>query len=99
MGSEKYAKEAVRICQDHMLRHNLQYLSSCRHGSNSLFSRADYRPELEDSDFCDEEIHQLYTSLIGMTRWLCDLGRIDILHETALLSQYMASSRTGHLDQ
>ena len=99
MGSEKYAKEAVRVCEVHMLQHNLKYPSTHRHGSNSPFSRADYRPELEDTNFCNEDLHQLYMQLIGMARWLCELGRVDILHETALLSQYMASPRTGHLDQ
>ena len=34
-----------------------------------------------------------------MLRWMCELGRIDVLHEAALLSQYMASPRDGHLQQ
>ena len=42
---------------------------------------------------------QLYMNLIGILRWLCELGRVDILHETALLSQYMASPRIGHFHQ
>ena len=30
-------------------------------------------------------------------RWMCELGRIDILYELSLISQYMAAPRTGHL--
>ena len=30
---------------------------------------------------------------------MCELGRVDILHETSILSQYLASPREGHLQQ
>ena len=36
---------------------------------------------------------------MGMLRWMIELGRIDILHESSLLSQYMAAPRSGHLQQ
>ena len=99
MSSHSYAKEAVRVVEAQMLKHNLSYPSSRRHGSKSPFSSSSYRPELDYSDLCSEELATLYMELIGMLRWMCELGRIDILHETALLSQYMASPRMGHLLQ
>ena len=34
---------------------------------------------------------------MGMIRWMCELGRIDILHESSLISQYVTAPRTGHL--
>ena len=34
-----------------------------------------------------------------MLRWAVELGRVDILLEVALLSQYLANPRKGHLDQ
>ena len=34
-----------------------------------------------------------------MLRWICELDIVDILHETSLLSQYMAQPRIGHLKQ
>ena len=37
--------------------------------------------------------------MIGQLRWACELGRVDILLEVSLLSQYLASPRTGHLEQ
>jgi hypothetical protein len=40
-----------------------------------------------------------YQEFIGMLRWACELGRIDILLETALMSQYLAAPRKGHLDK
>jgi hypothetical protein len=39
-----------------------------------------------------------YLQLIGILRWAIELGRIDIALETALLSQYSASPREGHLE-
>ena len=37
--------------------------------------------------------------MIGMLRWATELGRVDVLHEVSLLSQYQASPRQGHLEQ
>lgn len=34
-----------------------------------------------------------------MLRWLCEIGRVDILTETSLLSTYLCSPRSGHLQQ
>ena len=34
-----------------------------------------------------------------MLRWATELGRVDILHEVALLSQYQVSPREGYLEQ
>jgi len=40
-----------------------------------------------------------YQEFIGMLRWACELGRIDVLLETALMSQYWVAPRKGHLDK
>jgi hypothetical protein len=34
-----------------------------------------------------------------MLRWATELGRVDILFEVSILSQYQASPREGHLGQ
>jgi hypothetical protein len=39
-----------------------------------------------------------YLQLIGILRWAIKLGRIDIALETALMLQYSASPREGHLE-
>jgi hypothetical protein len=43
--------------------------------------------------------HQYFQELIGMLRWATEIGRVDILHEISILSQYQASPREGHLEQ
>ena len=34
-----------------------------------------------------------------MLRWATELGRVDVIHEISLLSQYQASPRQGHIEQ
>ena len=34
-----------------------------------------------------------------MLRWACEIGRVDILFETSLLSTHLASPSIGHLEQ
>jgi len=58
-----------------------------------------YRPELDTSAFLDETFTQLYQQLIGSLHWCVELGRIDVHLPVALLVQYLASPRIGHLDQ
>ena len=40
-----------------------------------------------------------YQNLIGVLRWIVELGRIDINYEVAVLSQYLVNPRRGHLIQ
>lgn len=58
-----------------------------------------YSPELDCSPELDDDDLQYFQELIGMLRWATELGRVDVLHETSLLSQYLASPREGHLEQ
>jgi hypothetical protein len=57
-----------------------------------------YKPELDVTDECSAEHLSRYLQLIGILRWAVELGRIDIHTEVALLSQYQASPRYGHLE-
>ena len=40
-----------------------------------------------------------FQELIGVLRWATEIGRVDILLEVSLLSQYQANPREGHLEQ
>ena len=55
--------------------------------------------ELDTSNELDEEGIQYFQELIGILRWATEIGRVDILHEVSLLSQYQAAPREGHLVQ
>ena len=98
-GSDSYVKDACNLAEAHMKRHGINYPSTRRHGSSSPFSTQSYRPELDASDFCDDTLTTMFQNLIGVLRWIVELGRIDIQLETSLLSQYLAQPRRGHLEQ
>jgi hypothetical protein len=56
-------------------------------------------PELDGTPELEPEDIQYFQELIGMLRWATEIGRVDILHEILILSQYQASPREGHLEQ
>jgi hypothetical protein len=58
-----------------------------------------YRPELDFSpELCPEKTNY-YQGLIGILRWIVELGRIDIIVPVTMLSRYLVSPREGHLQQ
>lgn len=99
MGADNYVKEALRVCDALMKRHNLKFTSTRRHGRKSPFSCHQYRPELDTTNYCNPELHTVFQNIIGILRWISELGRIDITYEVSLLSQYLAQPRMGHLQQ
>jgi hypothetical protein len=54
-------------------------------------------PELDDSEFLDDEDTQKYQSLIGSLQWLITLGRWDVQTAVMTLSSFRAQPRKGHL--
>jgi hypothetical protein len=46
----------------------------------------------------DPECSSFYQHLIGVMRWMVDLGRIDIATEVSMSSSYLACPREGHLE-
>jgi hypothetical protein len=58
-----------------------------------------YTPEMDMTEELDENDVTYFQELIGVLRWATEIGRVDILLEVSLLSQYQASPREGHLEQ
>ncbi len=58
-----------------------------------------YRPELDQSDDLNPERQNYYQGLIGVLRWITELGRLDILLPVSMMSRYLVAARIGHLDQ
>ena len=56
-------------------------------------------PELDGTPELDPDDHRFFQEMIGMLRWATEIGRVDVLYEVSLLSQYQASPRQGHLEQ
>ncbi len=60
---------------------------------------SNYRPELDFSRELEGSLVNYYQGLIGVLRWIVELGRIDIIVPVSLLSRYMVSPREGRLQQ
>ena len=80
------------------MKYEIPFPSGKKSGKNP-FTRIDYKPELDSSPYCPKDLITFYQNLIGILRWSCELGRIDTLFETQILSQYMARPRIGHIEQ
>ena len=57
-----------------------------------------YRPEIDVSRELAGEEASYYQSLIGILRWIVELGRIDICLEVSMMSSHLALPREGHLE-
>jgi hypothetical protein len=40
-----------------------------------------------------------FQSVIGMLRWVVEIGRVDIITEVSMLSSHLAMPREGHLEE
>jgi hypothetical protein len=58
-----------------------------------------YMPEMDVTEELDVNDVTYFQELIGVLHWATEIGRVDILLEVSLLSQYQASPREGHLEQ
>ncbi|KAI2500081.1 Reverse transcriptase (RNA-dependent DNA polymerase) [Fragilaria crotonensis] len=58
-----------------------------------------YVPELDVTEELNAKDVTFFQELIGVLRWATEIGRVDILLEVSLLSQYQANPREGHLKQ
>jgi hypothetical protein len=93
--ADKYLQAAVANVEE-KLRESRRELQKAKYCSTPFLSN--YRPELDDTAELSLEGHRYFQELIGVLRWAVELGRLDILLETSLLSAYLASPREGHLE-
>ena len=57
-----------------------------------------YDPELDTSPELDPDAASYYLTIIGILRWMVELGRIDIITKVSLLSSHVALPRGGHME-
>ena len=90
--SSQYVVEAVKNVEQYLLRKE-----------NKLNSKAGtpiyngYRPETEATDELRPVDAAYYQLLIGILRWMVDLGRVDICVEVSMLPSCLDMPIEGHL--
>ena len=94
MASEKYVKQAVADVETELEKVDLCLLTRV-----TTPLAQGYRPELDQSRELDSKRGQYSQSLIGVLRWICELGQIDIMVVVSMLSCYVVSPWEGHLQQ
>ena len=94
MSSEKYVKAAIENIEQMLAESNQRLPIKCQTPLSS-----GYRPELDTSPELKTEGLQRYQELISIVHWAVELGRVDILLETSLMSTHLTLLRWGHLEQ
>ena len=94
MSSDAYCAALVKNVESALQRKGLRLPGKCitplKHG---------YRPELDCTNELKVDGMQWYQEIVGSLRWAIEIGRVDILLETSLMSSYLAMPREGHLEQ
>ena len=94
MSSDAYCAALVKNVESVLQKKGLRLPGKCitplKHG---------YRPELDCTNELKVDGMQWYQEIVGSLRWAIEIGRVDILLETSLMSSYLAMPREGHLEQ
>ena len=92
--SSQYVKAAVDNVEKYLAGKHMKL--PCR--ANTPLS-SNYRPEVDISEELSPEDAAYYQSLIGVLRWMVELGRVDLTCEVSMMSSHVALPRIGHLQQ
>ena len=92
-GSSQYVQSAVKNVEEWLAKNG----RSLPKKAEAPF-KAGYRPEIDISRELVGDEASYYQSLIGILRWIVELGRVDICLEVSLMSSHLALPREGHLE-
>lgn len=96
MSCNSYVSNAIKTVENSMKDVGMTFLPK---GRIETPLTTGYKPELDNSAELDPARLNYYQGLIGVLRWICELGRLDIVLPVSLMSRYLASPRWGHLNQ
>ena len=92
--SSQYVQAAVNNVEEYLKGRGMKLPKKA---SSPL--KGDYRPEIDITTELNGKSAAYYQSLIGVLRWIVELGRADITVEASMMASFMAAPRQGHLDQ
>lgn len=91
--SSQYVQAAVSNVQEYLKKEG-----KCLPKKASAPIPNGYRPEIDVTPELDVKEAAHYQSLIGILRWIVELGRADICVEASMMASCMALPRRGHLE-
>ena len=92
--SGQYVQSAVSNVEDYLKARGLKFPAK----APAPFATG-YRPEIDITEQLSPTDAAYYQSLVGVLRWIVELGRGDICVEVSMLASCMAMPRQGHLEQ
>jgi hypothetical protein len=95
--SSQYVRVAVKNVEDHLSKEENKRWKLPRKADTPMSTS--YRPELDVSSELAPQEAAYYQSLIGVLRWIVELGRVDICLEVSMMSSHLALPREGHMEQ
>ena len=98
MRAYTHVKKSLQEVEEKPKEVNVRWKLYNKIADHSVSSQS-YRPELEMTKGCNDDQIQFYHILVGIMRWLCKIGRINILTDTSLLLIYLLESRVGNMHQ
>lgn len=93
MSAEDYLKNQIKEMEKWLHDHGMKLKTRA-----SSVIPSSYRPELDNSRLCDEDLVHIYQQKIGVLRWAVELGQINIATEVSMLAAYCAAPRIGHFN-
>ena len=87
VSSQKYVKAAIENVEEVLAKTDQRLPTKC-----GTPLKSGYRPELGISPELKQDGLQRYQELIGMLCWALEIGRVDVLLETALMATHLALS-------
>ena len=95
--SSQYVQSAIKNVEEYVRKSKNSHLKIPSKAETPLTTS--YRPELDVSPELTPRDSAYYQSLIGILRWIVELGRIVICLEVSMMSSHLAMPRKGHLVQ
>ena len=93
----QYVQSAIKNVEEYVGKSENSHLKIPSKAETPL--RTSYRPELDVSPELTPRDSAYYQSLIGILRWIVELGKIDIFLEVSMMSSHLVMPRKGHLNQ
>ena len=88
MSSNNYVREALQNIKKDLIQNDLRLnkkLSDPNYLARTPLCQIDYKSELDTTVLCNDELINYFQNLIGVLRWIVELGRIDIAFEVSCL--------------
>lgn len=95
--ASQYVQAAVKNVEDWLAKEENKHWHMPKRAETPM--QTSYRPEIDLSPELDGGEAAYYQSLIGILRWIVELGRVDICLEVSMMSSHLALPRRGHLEQ